>query len=56
MGRMLTDDIALARTWGYSQRDAVRVVARLTLLRADEGVRYSDTYLRGLHQMMVATA
>jgi hypothetical protein len=56
MGRTLTHDIALAETWGYTQRDAVRLVARMTLLRADDGVSYPETYLRDLHHMMVATA
>jgi hypothetical protein len=56
MGRTLTHDIALAETWGYSERDAVRLVARMTLLRADEGVSYDETYLRDLHRMMVTTA
>ena len=56
MGRTLTHDIALAETWGYSERDAVRLVARMTLLRADEGVSYDETYLRDLHGMMVRTA
>lgn len=56
MGRTLTHDIALAETWGYTQRDAVRLVARMTLLRADEGVSYPETYLRDLHHMMVVTA
>jgi hypothetical protein len=56
MGRTVTHDIALAETWGYTPRDAVRLVARMTLLRADEGVCYSEAYLRDLHSMMVATA
>lgn len=56
MGRTLTHDIALAETWGYTQRDAVRLVARMTLLRAEEGVCYPESYLRDLHHMMVRTA
>lgn len=56
MGRTLTHDISLAESWGYPRRDAVRLVARMALLRADEGVSYSEAYLRDLHRMMVATA
>lgn len=56
MGRAITHDIALAESWGYTERDAVRLVARMTLLHAEDGRRYSETYLRDLHQMMVATA
>ncbi|HSK91758.1 MAG TPA: hypothetical protein VK875_10640 [Euzebyales bacterium] len=56
MGRTLTQDVALARTWGYNERDAVRFVARMTLVRAEEGVSYSERYLRDLHHLMVATA
>jgi hypothetical protein len=56
MGRTLAHDITLATSWGYPQREAVRVVARLALLRAEQGARYSESYLRELHQLMVATA
>jgi hypothetical protein len=56
MGHTLAHDITLAASWGYPQREAVRVVARLALLRADQGARYSEGYLRELHNLMVATA
>ena len=56
MGRTLTHDITLATSWGYPQREAVRVVARLALLRAEQGATYSESYLRELHHLMVATA
>jgi hypothetical protein len=56
MGRTLVDDIRLATSWGYPEREAVRVVARLALLRAEQGARYSEGYLRELHGLMVATA
>ena len=52
----LTHDVELVETWGLSRRDAVRLIARVVLLRADEGVRYSSNYLRDLHDLMVATA
>jgi hypothetical protein len=56
MGHTLADDITLATSWGYPEREAVRVVARLALLRAEQGARYSEKYLRELHGLMVATA
>lgn len=56
MGVRLDDDVELARSWGYDLRDAVRFVARVTLQRAEAGRRYTDDYLRGLHELMVATA
>ena len=56
MGRTLADDVPLAESWGYSRRDAIRVVARLALIRADEGVQHPVEYLRELYEMMVATA
>ena len=56
MGRTLAHDITLATSWGYPKREAVRVIARLALLRAEQGARYSESYLRDLHALMVATA
>jgi hypothetical protein len=56
MGQQFIEDLALARSWGYPLRDAVRFVARVTLLRAEQGRRYSEEYLRQLHETMVATA
>lgn len=56
MGRTLADDITLATSWGYPEREAVRVVARLALVRAEQGARYSERYLRDLHRLMIATA
>lgn len=55
-GTSLGQDVASVETLGYTRRDAVRVVARMTLLRADEGARYRETYLGDLHRLMVATA
>jgi hypothetical protein len=52
----LTHDIELVETWGLTRRDAVRLVARVVLLQAEEGARYSSSYLRDLHGLMVATA
>jgi hypothetical protein len=56
MGRTLAHDVALAESWGYPRRDAVRIVARYALLRAEEGMSHPEAYLRDLHQLMVATA
>jgi hypothetical protein len=56
MGRTLTHDVALAESWGYTRREAIRVVARLALIRAEEGMPHPADYLRELHRMMVATA
>jgi hypothetical protein len=52
----LTHDVELVETWGLTRRDAVRLVARVVLLQAEEGARYSSSYLRDLHGLMVATA
>jgi hypothetical protein len=52
----LTHDVELVETWGLSRRDAVRLIARVVLLQGDEGARYSSSYLRDLHGLMVATA
>jgi hypothetical protein len=56
VGRTVAHDVALAESWGYPRRDAVRIVARYTLLRAEEGVSHPVMYLRDLHQLMIATA
>ena len=56
MGRELGHDIALAQAWGNNLRDAVRLVARVTLVHAEDGRAFSEAYLRDLHRMMVATA
>lgn len=56
MGEQIMDDVALARSWGYPLPEAVRLVARITLLRAEQGRRYTEDYLRQLHEMMVSTA
>jgi hypothetical protein len=52
----LTHDVELVETWGLTRRDAVRLIARVVLLQAEEGARYSSSYLRDLHGLMVATA
>jgi hypothetical protein len=56
MGRTVAQDVALAESWGYPRRDAVRIVARFALLRAEEGTAHPVSYLRDLHGLMVATA
>ena len=56
MGRTLAHDVALAESWGYPRRDAVRIVARFALLQAEDGVTHPEAYLRDLHRLMVATA
>ena len=56
VGHTLRQDLALAQAWGFAQRDAVRVVARMTLRRAAEGAVYTERYLRDLHHLMVTTA
>ena len=56
MGRTVAHDLALAESWGYPRRDAVRIVARFALLRAEEGMAHPVPYLRDLHRLMIATA